>query len=102
MQERNGKHFAAARQRFLRADDFSTGQSPPLIRMSGLICSINSAGVSSSNQVTKSTLANAAATAARFSSGLTGRSSPLPKRRTDASVFKASTNAAPAERACAR
>ena len=45
---------------------------------------------------------NAAATAARFASELMGRSSPLPCRFTDASVFNASTMLAPNARAWAR
>ena len=41
-------------------------------------------------------------TASRASSGLTGRSSPLPRRRTDASELRATTSELPSARASAR
>jgi len=59
-------------------------------------------GVSVSNQVTRSTDCSAATTARRSSSAFTGRSSPLPRRRTDASVLRASSKPAPSARAWAR
>ncbi len=59
-------------------------------------------GVSSSNQVTIETHSNDAKTAIRFTKGLSGRSSPLPKRLTEASELAATINDAPSARAYAR
>jgi hypothetical protein len=81
---------------------FSTGQSPPLTSTSGLSASISAAGVASSNEVTASTDARAATSAMRSASAFTGRSGPLPRRRAEASLFSATTSAAPSARACSR
>ena len=56
---------------------------------------MRASGVSSSNHVTSATLSSAAITAARSASVLIGRSSPLPRRRTDASELSATTSDAP-------
>jgi hypothetical protein len=80
----------------------STGQSPPFTRTSGPAAAISASGVSSSNQVTASTAASAATTASRSWSGLMGRSAPLPSRLADASLFSATSSAAPSSRARAR
>jgi len=80
----------------------ATGQSPPFTSTSGRQAPINAAGVSSSNQVTASTDSSAATSAMRSSSALTGRPGPLPRRRTDASPFNATSSAAPRLRARAK
>jgi hypothetical protein len=63
---------------------------------------MSAAGVSSSNQVTASTAESAATSAMWSASGFTGRPGPLPRRRTEASPFSATTSAAPRARARAR
>src|SRR5207302_534503 len=80
----------------------SAGQSPPLASTSGRHAAISCAGVSSSNHVTASTIDNAAMTASRSSSALIGRSPGLPRRLAEASLFSATSNAAPSARARAR
>src|SRR5256885_3027565 len=80
----------------------STGQSPPFTSTSGWHAAMSFSGVSSSNQVTALTEASAATTASRSASGLSGRSSPLPSRRADASLFSATSRLAPRARAWSR
>ena len=63
---------------------------------------ISACGVSSSNGTTRSTAASAASTAIRSASALSGRSAPLPRRRTEASEFTATTSDAPSPRAWSR
>ena len=68
----------------------SSAQSPPFTSTSGCTLRMVSSGVSSSNTVTRSMQPSAASTAMRSSQRLIGRSSPLPSRRTEASLFTAS------------
>ena len=80
----------------------STGQSPPLTKISGFIVLMRFKGVSSSKLVTRSTHSSAAMTAIRSSVELIGLSSPLPSLLTELSELIATMSEAPRALAWAR
>src|SRR2546422_8351900 len=78
----------------------SRAYSAPLTSTSGRRRSISPSGVSASNTTTRSTQASAATSRARSASGTSGRvAPPFPSRRTDASLFTATSSASPSARA---